>query len=246
MHCSVTDLTPIDDVPVGPETETEDLRAGPIPFYTQFVGKMDMFAEREQVAAYLQAHQTWFHRCAQPMTVTPLGENGYILTVGQFGALGFEVEPKIAVVLEPPQADQYWMHTIPLPDPACQGYEVDYQAVMTLAEVAAPTFSPELNRFFQKHSLARPDRITRVEWQLQMTVAVQFPRYIYKLPLGLIQKTGDRLLTEIVRQVSPRLTYKVQQDFHRERGLPLPPKHSRSFQRVQGEGPDAEAPQVLD
>lgn len=237
MQCSVTDLTPSDDLPLDPETETGGLRAGPLPFYTQFVGKMDMFAEREQVSTYLQGHQDWFHRCAQPMTVRPLGENGYVLTVGQFGALGFEVEPKIAVVLEPPQADQYWMHTIPLPDSAGQGYEVDYEAVMTLVEVTAPAFSPELNRFFQKQGLALPESITRVEWQLQMTVAVQFPQYIYKLPLGLIQSTGDRLLTEIVRQVSPRLTYKVQQDFHNERGLPLPPKHSRSFQRVQEEGP---------
>jgi len=218
--------------------------ATPIPFYTQFVGQMDMFAEKEQVAAYLHAHQDWFHRCAQPMTTIPLGENGYVLTIGQFGALGFEVEPKIAVVLEPSEADQYWMHTVPLPDPAGQGYEVDYQAVMTLGEVESSVFRPELSRFFQKQGLALPDCITRVEWQLQMTVTVQFPTYIYKLPLGLIQKTGDSLLTEIVRQVSPRLTYKVQQDFHLERGLPLPPKHSRSFQRIQGEGPNGETPQV--
>lgn len=225
----------MDDVRVSPDTQTDLPAIEPIFFHTQFVGQMDMFAEREQVAAYLQAHQGWFYRCAQPMTVIPLGDNGYILTVGQFGALGIEVEPKIAVVLEPPQADQYWMHTIPLPDLTAQGYEVDYQAVMTLLELTAPAFSLDLNHFFQKQGLALPDRITRIEWQLRMKVAVQFPQYIYKLPLGLIQKTGDRLLTEIVRQVSPRLTYKVQQDFHSERGLPLPPKHSRSLQRVRGE-----------
>jgi hypothetical protein len=237
MQYPVTDLSPLDDVRVHPDSTTSLVVANPIPFYTQFVGQMEMFAEREQVAAYLQAHQDWFHRCAQPMTTTPLGENGYVLTIGQFGALGFEVEPKIAVVLEPSAADQYWMRTVPLPDLAGQGYEVDYQAVMTLGEVEASVFRPELNRFFQKQGLALPNRITRVEWQLQMTVTVQFPKYIYKFPLGLIQTTGDRLLAEIVRQVSPRLTYKVQQDFHQERGLPFPPKHSRSFQRVQGEGP---------
>jgi hypothetical protein len=54
--------------------------------------------------------------------------------------------------------------------------------------------------------------------------------------MKLIKSTGDRLLTEIVRQVSPRLTYKVQQDFHEQRGLPLPPKSGRYFQRIKNAG----------
>ncbi|MFP4008109.1 MAG: DUF1997 domain-containing protein, partial [Spirulinaceae cyanobacterium] len=40
------------------------------------------------------------------------------------------------------------------------------------------------------------------------------------------------LLAQIVRQVSPRLTYKVQKDFHDRLGLPLPPKQSRLFEQV--------------
>ncbi|WP_425461531.1 DUF1997 domain-containing protein, partial [Hyella patelloides] len=39
-----------------------------------------------------------------------------------------------------------------------------------------------------------------------------------------MQNTGDRLLAQIVRQISPRLTYKVQQDFHSSKGLPIPAK----------------------
>ncbi len=232
MQGSVTNLDPISPI------ADESLKASefePIDFRTQFVGKMDMFAPNDHVAEYLQAHQGWFCRCAQPMTVDPLGENGYVLTVGQFGALGFEVEPQMAVVLEPPQEGKYWMHTIPIPDATYLGYEVDYDAVMSLLEVPSSEFAPELARFFQKQSLPLPETITRVEWTLSMKVAVQFPNYIYKLPLGLICSTGDRLLTEIVRQVSPRLTYKVQQDFHERQDLPLPPKFSRSFQRIQAD-----------
>ncbi|MBV8885364.1 MAG: DUF1997 domain-containing protein, partial [Chroococcidiopsidaceae cyanobacterium CP_BM_RX_35] len=47
------------------------------------------------------------------------------------------------------------------------------------------------------------------------------------LPNSLIQNTGDRLLHQIVKQVSRRLTYKVQEDFHKSRNLPF---HSRRGQ----------------
>ncbi|MEB3124011.1 MAG: DUF1997 domain-containing protein [Snowella sp.] len=204
----------------------------PVHFQTQFRGRMEMFAVKDEVDTYLQAHHGWFCRCAQPMQVEPLGEHGYVLTVGQFGALGFDVEPKIAVVLEPPEGNNYYMHTVPLPDPAVMGYEVDYQALMTLQEVDAGGLDNKILKQFEKQGSPLPTRITKVEWDLKMDVAVQFPSYIYKIPMKLIQSTGDRLLTEIVRQVSPRLTFKVQQDFHLERNLPLPPKSGRYFQRV--------------
>lgn len=193
---------------------------------------MDMYASQATVADYLQQHQGWFCRCAQPMQVDPLGENGYVITIGQFGALGFEVEPKIAVILEPPQDNQYWMHTIPLPDEPFLGYEVDYNALMQLEEVNGEQLDPKACKAFKAQQLPIPEALTKVKWELKMDVAVQFPRYIYKLPMRLIRSTGDRLLTEIVRQVSPRLTFKVQKDFHERESLPLPPKSGRYFERV--------------
>jgi carbon monoxide dehydrogenase subunit G len=56
--------------------------------------------------------------------------------------------------------------------------------------------------------------ITKVEWQLDLTVYLQFPKFIRRLPSYLVQSTGDRLLNQVVRQVSRRLTSKVQADFH--------------------------------
>ncbi|MFM7575091.1 MAG: DUF1997 domain-containing protein [Snowella sp.] len=211
-----------------------------IHFQTHFEGYMEMYSDGETVAQYLQSHEGWFCRCAQPMTVEPYGENGYILTVGRFGALGFDVEPKIAVVLEPPQDGQYFMHTIPLPDPTFLGYEVDYQAVMTLNEIARNEAGEGLEKVYRKQGINElPENVTKVQWQLNMDVAVFFPKYIHKLPQALIRKTGDRLLAEIIRQVSPRLTFKVQQDFHEGMKLPLPPKSSRHFQRVRAtDAPD--------
>ena len=211
-----------------------------IHFQTHFEGSMEMYSDGETVADYLQSHEGWFCRCAQPMTVEPYTENGYILTVGRFGALGFDVEPKIAVVLEPPQDGQYFMHTIPLPDPTFLGYEVDYQAVMTLSEVSRDQAGEGLEKVYRKQGIDElPENVTKVQWQLNMDVAVFFPKYIHKLPQALIRKTGDRLLAEIIRQVSPRLSLKVQQDFHEGMKLPLPPKSSRHFQRVRAiDAPD--------
>jgi hypothetical protein len=40
----------------------------------------------------------------------------------------------------------------------------------------------------------------------------------------LSQSTGDRLLSQVVRQVSRRLTHKVQEDFHSSLGIPMPKK----------------------
>lgn len=199
-------------------------------FQASFIGSMDMFSDLETVANYLNAHQGWFCRCAQPMQVEPLGNNGYILTVGRFGSFGYEVEPKIAVVLNPPENRIYKMHSIPVPNYHACGYDVNYQAFMELGETSAQSYSHPTNLF--KKQILIPDLITRVSWTLNLEVKVEFPKFIYKLPSSIIQSTGDRLLGQIVRQISPRLTYKVQQDFHDSHNLPLPPKSSRHLERV--------------
>lgn len=199
-------------------------------FQASFMGLMDMFGDIDLVANYLNAHDGWFCRCAQPMKVTPLGNNGYTLIVGQFGSFGYEVEPKIAVVLHPPVERVYKMHSIPVPDYHPYGYEVNYQASMELQETTSENYRNSSNLFKKPTSI--PDLITRVSWTLDLDVHVEFPQFIHKLPNSVIQTTGDRLLAQIVRQISPRLTYKVQQDFHTSHSLPIPPKHSRKLERV--------------
>jgi hypothetical protein len=245
MHCStLNSSTPsLPQPPHNPEDslakeETaagiETARANMFTFYTSFSGYMEMYGDKQTVATYLDAHESWFSRCAQPMTVVPLGERGYILTVGRFGSFGYEVEPKLAVVLQPPQDEVYIMHSVPIPDLPFPGYEVDYHAVMSFVEIPIHEVAEDLIQSFRKQPrfVALPDSITRVEWRLKMTVSVKFPKFISRLPQSVVQKTGDRLLSQIVRQVSPRLTYKVQQDFHERLMLPTPPKTSRFLQRI--------------
>jgi Protein of unknown function (DUF1997) len=199
-------------------------------FKVSFNGQMDMYSDIDTVAKYLDAHEGWFCRCAQPMQVEPLTNNGYILTVGKFGSFGYEVEPKIAVVLNPPQDRVYLMHTIPLPD-CDDGYEVNYRAKMKLQEVASGTAATQSKGLFSKQIIV-PERITEVTWDLDLKVQVEFPQFMSKLSPNLIQATGDRLLAQIVRQISPRLTYKVQQDFHHSHNLSMPPKSSRQLHNV--------------
>ncbi|MEA5621584.1 DUF1997 domain-containing protein [Nostoc sp. UHCC 0251] len=176
-------------------------------FYGRYQDFMEMPAPADKVAEYLNAHSSWFSRCAEPMKVQPLGENGYALVIGRFGAFGYDVEPKIGLELLPPEQSIYRIRTIPIPDYQPPGYDVDYRASLQLIENDACTSVGE---------------ITRVEWELDLMVYLHFPRFIQRLPKSIIQSTGDRLLNQIVRQVSRRLTRKVQEDFHKYLEIPFP------------------------
>jgi hypothetical protein len=186
-------------------------------FKSQFVDCMEMQADAATVAQYLDQHQGWFCRCAHPMTVNPLGDNGYALTIGKFGSFGYEVEPKIGLNLLPQDQGVYRIHTLPVPDYVPPGYDVDFNAAMQLVEIPDQSIN------------GGKGVLTRVEWQLDLVVAIQFPKFIHKLPQALIQNTGDRVLSQIVRQVSRRLTYKVQEDFHSKLGLPMPQKSKKKL-----------------
>lgn len=174
-------------------------------FVNRFEDGMAMNADIKTVAQYLDQHQSWFTRCAQPMQVEAISTNGYAITIGRFGSFGYIVEPKVGLELLPQNQGVYRIQTVAIPDYCPPGYEVDFSAEMRLVEVV------------------QADRLlTQVEWSLDLAVAIQFPKFIHKLPPSLIQKTGDKVLQQIVRQVSKRLTQRVQKDFHGVSGLVQP------------------------
>ena len=175
-------------------------------FCNQFEGCMELSADRQRVSQYLDQHQGWFRRCARPMQVEPIGENGYGLTIGRYGSFGFEIEPHIDLHLLPQQEGTYRIETIPALTDEDRGYQVDFQASLRLMD-DADDGSP--------NQVGEPlPPLTRVEWDLDLGVAIVFPGFIRRLPIGLIQYTGDQILKRIVRQVSQRLMAKVQADFH--------------------------------
>ncbi len=174
-------------------------------FANRFADQMSMNADIKTVAQYLDQHPDWFTRCAQPMQVESLSANGYAITIGRFNSFGYVVEPKVGLELLPQSQDIYPIKTINIPDYQAPGYEVDFDAEMRLVEVV------------------KADQLmTQIEWNLNLEVAIQFPKFIHKLPRTVIQKTGDNLLKQIVRQVSKRLTQRVQKDFHGQAGLAIP------------------------
>lgn len=202
--------------PLRGRADEDCLGTEPTRFHGTFSSSMEMYAEARTVAQYLDEHREWFPRCAQPMKSEPIGNTGYALTVGRFGAFGYDVEPKVGLDLLPQQEGIYRIATIAVPGYEPPGYDVDFQAALQLVEI-----EPDLSLFPAKERSRLPKKITHVEWELDLQVFLHFPRFIQALPKSIVQSTGDRLLNQIVRQVSRRLTQKVQEDFHTTAGLPF-------------------------
>jgi hypothetical protein len=180
----------------------------PLVLEGHYAGKMDMAADLDTVGRYLNSHRGWFTRCAHPMQVEPLSDNGYALLVGHFSVLGYEVDPKVGLYLSPLDHGVYRIDTIPVPNYVPPGYDVDFQSVLRLTESAeVPPSVPAL---------------TQADWELSLTVKIHVPRMLGALPRSLLKSSGDRLLNQVVRQVSKRLTRKVQDDFHHSHNLSLP------------------------
>jgi Protein of unknown function (DUF1997) len=177
----------------------------PFCFSYHFTDAMLMGSDIRTVGKYLDAHQGWFTRCAHPMNVDAIGKNGYALTIGKFNSFGYMIEPKVGLELLPQASGIYQIRTIDIPNYTPPGYEVSFNAQMRLVEIV------------DGNQLG-----TKVDWDLELSVYIQFPKFIHKLPTGVIQGTGDKLLKQIVSRVSRRLTHKVQQDFHGNLGLRMP------------------------
>ncbi|WP_310414456.1 DUF1997 domain-containing protein [Chamaesiphon sp. OTE_8_metabat_110] len=198
-------------IAMNPEVERQDLvstaakHLEPFCFSYRFTDAMLMGADVKTVGKYLDAHQGWFTRCAQPMQVNALGKNGYDLTIGRFSSFGYVVEPKVGLELLPQESGVYHIKTVEIPNYTAPGYDVNFNAQMRLVDTVDG------------------DRLgTKIDWDLDLRVFIHFPKFIYKLPTGVIQGTGDKLLKQIVNRVSKQLTHKVQHDFHGNLGLKIP------------------------
>ncbi|MEB3272443.1 MAG: DUF1997 domain-containing protein [Prochlorothrix sp.] len=214
IEAGLIEATSIEKASVGADARVTAQAPPEIHFHSHFVGVMTMYGDRATVAAYLDAHSEWFRRCAQPMPVELVAKNSYALSLGRYGALGHALEPQICLELLPSdQEGIYRIETVPLGTHETQGYEVDFNASLHLVEKPLDASLAE--------QLSLPAK-TDAEWNLDLEVVIHLPRFLQRLPLRLIEQTGDRVLQQIVGQVSRRLTHKVQEDFHRARNLPLP------------------------
>lgn len=187
-------------------------------FRLHYEDKIDLYAPKAIVAEYLTKHADWFPACAAPMQVSPLGKNGYNLLIGRYGAFKYELEVKIGLELIPPDSyGIYRMKNIPLPDYSPPGYQIDFQGTFYLKEL--PTDPAMRLQLLSQEMPDLPPIMTRWHWQLDLEVGVQFPQFIRAMPESLIHNTGDRLLQQIVREVSRRLADRVQRHFHHSLGI---------------------------
>ena len=184
-----------------------DLTA-PMRFFNRYEDTMTVNADPDTYRHYLDDHHQWFQRCARPMAAEPMGDNSYAITIGRFGASGYQVEPKVGFRLLPQEDSVYRIETVPVPDYEPFGYDVDFQAKMM---VSGEPSADDPNAI-----------VTSVSWALDLAVFVNFPQFVRAIPDSILQATGDRLLGQIVRQVSRRLNRKVLLDFHESQNLPLP------------------------
>jgi hypothetical protein len=117
--------------------------------------------------------------------------------------------------------------TVPLPstDPALAGvYDVDFNAYLELDEAGL-----EGSKEVSHEDVDRLMAHTLVRWQLDLAVWIRLPSMLNLLPERLVQSSGDHLLKQIVRQISRKLTWKVQEDFHTNHGIPCPPRRRARF-----------------
>jgi hypothetical protein len=193
-------------------------------YASTFADLMEMRAPAGVVAGYLDRHEGWFPRCAAPMPVRPLGGDGYVLTLGRYGNFGFEVEPTIGLELLPQDEGVYRIITVPVAEEnaALQGlYDVAFNASLRLDDAPGTEASTEEVDRLMAHTLVR--------WELDLAVWIRLPAMLSLLPEGLVQSSGDHLLRQIVRQISRRLTWRVQEDFHASHGIPCPPRRRSRF-----------------
>ena len=73
---------------------------------------MEMRSPAETVVDHLDHLMPWFQRCEVTMTVREMDDQTHVLTLGQFGNFGFEIEPTIALKLLPQKNNIYRIKTV--------------------------------------------------------------------------------------------------------------------------------------
>ncbi len=163
-------------------------------------GRVDLQTDRFTLAHYLHHHAEWIERCFKPLKVFPLSPETYKLQFFRIGGLGFELEPCFGIKIWPEQNSVFRLSSIELPEEEGLPYSVDCLSYFRLEEL-----DPE--------PLQEP--LTRVHWDLKLDIWMQLPGFLQALPYSLVYRVGARVVNQVTRSMSDRLTHNVCTDFYR-------------------------------
>lgn len=200
--------------PAGPQNPQEmpEPTATPTPIPTETIdkrsvrilagrqGRVDLETDRLTLAHYLHDHAEWIERCFKPLKVFPLSPETYKLQFFRIGGLGFELEPCFGVKIWPEQDSVFWLSSIDLPEEEGLPYSVDCLSYFRLEELDLDSHHGPL---------------TRVHWDLKLDIWMQLPGFLQALPYPLVYRVGARVVNQVTRSMSDRLTHNVCTDFYR-------------------------------
>ncbi|MGK7909774.1 MAG: DUF1997 domain-containing protein [Synechococcus sp.] len=164
--------------------------------YANQAGEVDMSTPLAPLSDYLRQHEQWIETCFQPLKVTPLSTDSYMLKFFRMGALGFDLEPCFGIQIGSKGDRLFYLHSIPLSGDSDLPYTVDCTSEFRLDEVGG-----------------QDGPTTRVYWTLHLDIEVELPRFLQVLPRNRVRSVAEALVNQVARRMCNRLTQNICQDY---------------------------------
>ncbi|MEA5551511.1 DUF1997 domain-containing protein [Anabaena cylindrica UHCC 0172] len=168
----------------------------PYLFRNKSTGTIILQGNMEEVIKYIDNHSKWLAQCILPLKANLIERNAYSLNIGKIGALGYEIEPTVNLYMNQQSRGYYQIKTEPISGIDPNGYDVDFFSKIKLIDCSSGK-----------------QELTRIEWELILVTKLDFPAFILFLPIPLVQKTGDAVLSNIVKSVSDKFSEKISRNF---------------------------------
>lgn len=141
------------------------------------------------LAGYLRNHAHWIPVGFKPLVVRPLDSDTYRLQLPEFGALGFQLAPQMALRQIEDNECHYRLVSVPMPE---LDYEVGFDGLFRLA----PT--PESVGVF---------------WEVRFAIALEAPGFLQMLPQAMVQGAAQAAVRAMTSSVCHSLVDNICRDY---------------------------------
>ncbi len=169
--------------------------------YASRQGAVDLETDLDRLASHLERHSEWMERCLKPLTVYALSADDYKLQFFQISGLGFSLEPCFGVKVWSEPNYVYCLRSIPLPEDEALPYTVDCWSYYHLESIVE-------------------SEVTRVNWKLKLHIVLDLPKFLQALPDSMVYQVGVRVINQVTRTMTDRLTRNVCTDYYQSIGRP--------------------------